>query len=100
MIGKRLTIEGDIETSDHAHSWLAKRSRHHSQIVRLHAHVAVADRHDLVARFRHQACELGDLVIRGNAARAQQDTNLAFGKIALQFLDNGPHSLIIGINAQ
>ena len=63
VVGQGGDFDRDVEAGDGAHFRIAQRSGHVPQIIRPHAHVAVADDDYFVRGLVHQARELGDFVV-------------------------------------
>ena len=83
VVGEGVEFGWNVKTGHGAHLRIAQRSGHLPQIIRPHAHVAIADDHHFVRGFAHQASQLGDFVVGRDTAGTVQDANAALRKIAL-----------------
>src|SRR5215472_4719045 len=100
MLRKILIFSGNIERSDTTDLRIAQGCDYSAKIVRFDAHVAVVNHQNFVAGFAHHAHELADLVVDGIAARAEENADLAFGKVTLELFEDRHGGIVFIANAK
>ncbi len=91
---------GQIEAGDGAGFGIGERGSDVPEKIGWNAHVAVADDDHFVLRLADHAGELGDFVIGGVAAGAEEDADASLGKIADEPLDDRERRIVVFIDAE
>ena len=100
MVRERVDRGRCVEARHRADLRIAKRSGYLPQIIRPHAHIAVADHHHFVRGFIHQTRQLRYFVIGCDASRTMQHANAALREIHFQAIDYENHRFVIGIDTE
>ena len=99
-VGEALLVNRQVEAGHRADFGIGQRRRHFAQIVRPHAHVAVADHQVFVRRLAYQARQLGDLVVGSVAARAEQHADGALREFPPQPVDQRRRRVLAIVDAK
>ena len=90
---------GGIQRGRAAHFRIPEGVCDGAQIIRGNANIAVGNHQQIVFRFIHQPHQTADFVVDGVALGAEDQPNIAFGKIAHQFFQHR-QSRIVSIHAE
>ncbi len=88
MLREGLVSRRNVKAGHAPHFRIAQRRHNGTQIIWLHANIAVVNDQNLVPRLIHHTNKLGYLVIDGIAPGSKKNSNLPVGKVASQLLQN------------
>src|SRR5712664_989941 len=100
MLGESLVLNRNVQAGHSTDLWITQRCNHGAQIIWLDANVAVVDHQHFIASLVHHTDQFRHFVVEGPASRTVEDSNLTFGEIAHQLLENGHSSIVLIADAE